>query len=153
MKKHALILLAFSQLALAGEIDLVDKQSGKVVATISQNDETEFQIEGKAYVAKPKASRSEKLARAIIVPRLETGGEGYPLEDLVRLLQIKTAELSPTAPLNINIRHKDLKNVVVDLRMIEASCYAILTAAAESAGCDVAFEEAGVVFRKKEPSE
>ena len=44
MKKQALILLAFSQLALAGEINLVDKQSGKVVATISQNDETEFLI-------------------------------------------------------------------------------------------------------------
>lgn len=43
-EKQALILLAFSQLALAGEINLVDKQSGKVVATISQNDETEFLI-------------------------------------------------------------------------------------------------------------
>ena len=75
MKKQALILLAFSQLALAGEINLVDKQSGKVVATISQNDETEFLIEGKTYVAKPKASVSEKLARAIIVPRHR--GAGY----------------------------------------------------------------------------
>ena len=37
--------------------------------------------------------------------------------------------------------------------MDEASCYAVLTAAAEYAGCDVAFEEAGVVFRKKKPSE
>ena len=43
-ENQALILLAFSQLALAGEINLVDKQSGKVVATISQNDETEFLI-------------------------------------------------------------------------------------------------------------
>ena len=151
MKKHALILLAFSQLALAGEIDLIDKQSGKVVATISQNDETEFLIEGKTCVAKPKASASGKLARAIIVPRLEV--RDTPLEDVVRFLQVKTAELSPTAPLNIMIGHKDLKNVVVDLRMDEASCYAVLTAAAEYAGCDVAFEEAGVVFRKKKPSE
>ena len=151
MKKHALILLAFSQLALAGEIDLIDKQSGKVVATISQNDETEFLIEGTTYVANPKASASGKLARAIIVPRLEV--RDTPLEDVVRFLQVKTAELSPTAPLNIMIGHKDLKNVVVDLRMDEASCYAVLTAAAEYAGCDVAFEEAGVVFRKKKPSE
>ena len=60
MKRNALILLAFSQLALAGEIDLVDKQSGKVVATISQNNETEFLIEGKTYVAKPKASAKAK---------------------------------------------------------------------------------------------
>ena len=101
MKKHALILLALSQLALAGEIDLIDKQSGKVVATISQNDETEFLIEGKTYVAKPKASASGKLARAIIVPRLEV--RDTPLEDVVRFLQVKTAELSPTAPLNIMI--------------------------------------------------
>lgn len=151
MKKQALILLAFSQLALAGEIDLVDKQSGKVVATISQNDETEFLIEGKTYIAKPKASASEKLAQAIIVPRLEV--RDTPLEDVVNFLQFETAKLSPGVPLNITVGHKDLKKVAVDLRMNEASCYAILTAAAEYAGCDVMFEEAGVVFRKKEPSE
>ena len=68
MKRHALILLAFSQLALAGEIDLVDKQSGKVVATISQNNETEFLIEGKTHAASKSKRFSEKLARAIIVP-------------------------------------------------------------------------------------
>ena len=151
MKKQALILLAFSQLALAGEINLVDKQSGKVVATISQNDETEFLIEGKTYVAKPKASVSEKLARAIIVPRIEV--RGAHLEDVVNILRFETAKLSPAAPLNITIGHKDLKNVAVDLKMNEASCYAILTAAAELAGCDVAFEEVGAIFRKKEPSE
>lgn len=151
MKKQALILLAFSQLALAGEIDLVDKQSGKVVATISQNNETEFLIEGKTYIAKPKASASEKLARAIIVPRIEV--RGAHLEAVVNFLQFETAKLSPVTPLNIMIGHNDLKKVAVDLKMIDANCYAILTAAAENAGCDVMFEEAGVVFRKKEPSE
>jgi len=38
--------------------------------------------------------------------------------------------------------------------MNEASCYSILTVAAENARCDVAFEEVGAIFRKKEePSE
>ena len=151
MKRHALILLAFSQLALAGEIDLVDKQSGKVVATISQNNETEFLIEGKKYLARPKASDSEKLARAIIVPRIEV--RGAHLEAVVNFLNFETAKHSPATPLNIMIGHKDLKKVAVDLKMIDANCYAILTAAAENAGCDVAFEEIGVIFRRKKPGE
>ena len=109
-----------------------------------------FLFEGKTYVAKPKASVSEKLARAIIVPRIEV--RGAHLEDVVNILRFETAKLSPAAPLNITIGHKDLKNVAVDLKMNEASCYAILTAAAENAGCDVAFEEVGAIFRKKEPN-
>ena len=150
MKTQALILLAYSQIALAGEIDLIDKQSGKVVASISKNNESEFTIEGKTYFAKPKGSASEKLARTIVVPKFAM--EGTSLDEVVMFLQVRTKELSPMAPLNITIGHKDLKNAKVDLSMNEASCYAILTAVAEYAGCDVAFEEAGVVFRKKLPN-
>ena len=150
MKTQALVLLACSQIALAGEIDLIDKKSGKVVASISKNSETEFAIEGKTYVAKPKASVSEKLARTIVIPRFDV--KGAHLSEVVMFLQVRIRELSRVAPLNITIGHKDLKNKEVDLSMNEASCYAILTAVAEYVGCAVAFEEGGAVFRKKEPS-
>ena len=150
MKTKALVLLAFSQIALAGEIDLIDKETGKVIASISKNNESEFTIEGKKYVAKPKASASEKLARTIVIPRFEVVGAS--LNEVVMFLQLRAAELSPMVPLNITIGHKDLVNKEVDLIMNEANCYDIITAVAEYAECAVAFEQGGVVFRKKEPS-
>ena len=145
------ILIPAGPLRIVLLLRLLKKQSGKVVATISQNNETEFLIEGKKYLARPKASDSEKLARAIIVPRIEV--RGAHLEEVVNFLQFETAKHSPATPLNIMIGHKDLKKVAVDLKMIDANCYAILTAAAENAGCDVAFGEIGVIFRKKKPRE
>lgn len=150
MKTKTLILLACSQIALAGEIDLIDKETGKVIASISKNNESEFTIEGKKYIAKPKESASEKLARTIVIPRIDV--EKAYLNEVVALLQVKAAELSPMAPLNITIGHKDLMNKEVDLVMNKANCYDIITAVAEYAECAVDFEQGRVVFRKKEPS-
>ena len=135
----------------ATEIELVDKATGKVVAKIDSEADSEVTIDGKTYITRIKTSATESLAKSLKNPDFKV--ENLPLEYAVEFLKTRNKELaSPlliNQQLNIIIFDPKLKDIEVSLNMQNTTFHSILTSIAELLKCEVSFETERVVFREK----
>ena len=98
-----------------------------------------FSANDRAYLKYIEMPETEKRARNIVIPSMRV--RNFSLRSLSDYLNQKVKDLAPhQAPLNIMISNNSFWCDRVNLAMEESSCYAILVAAAEYAGCDVIFD-------------
>lgn len=146
--RYLILMLLLPFIAVeAAEIELVDKATGEVVGTIDSEADSEVTIKGTTYVARIRASATERVARSIRIPNFHV--ENTPLFFVLEFLTQRNREVAPTQLLNVAILDPKLRNKEVTLKLPDSSYHTILTSIAELLDCELAFEDERIAFRKK----